>query len=60
MSQMREDYSKGMEIKLQVIKGDTYIKLDDLIKWLKNNQDEADIIETHWLIKTFIILKNSK
>ena len=44
MSQMREDYSKGMEIKLLVIKGDNYIKLDDLIKWLKNNQDEADII----------------
>lgn len=60
MSKMKEDYSTGKEIKLIEHNGAKYVKLDDLIDWLKNNQENAPEIETHWLIKIFIRLKHSK
>lgn len=55
---MTEDYSNGKEIAVLTLKGKQYIKLDDLIGWLKENQSNAEEIETHWLIKTLVKLKN--
>lgn len=58
MSNMTEDYSNGKKITVLTVKGKQYVKLDDLIEWLKENQSDAEEIETHWLIKTFVKLKN--
>lgn len=56
---MAADYDKGQEVKILNHNGLQYIKLDDLIKWLKDNKEESPEIETNWLIKVFVRLKNS-
>lgn len=56
---MVADYDKGHEVKILHHNGFQYVKLDDIIKWLNNNKEEAPEIETDWLIKVFVRLKNS-
>lgn len=53
------DWKKGKQIKLQCIGGENYIKLKDLIAWLRENREDAEQIETDWLIKVFVKLSNS-
>lgn len=55
---MQEDWKNAKDIKVLTWKGRQYIALDDIIGWLKENQEDAPEIETHWLIKVFVRLKN--
>lgn len=57
---MAADYEAGTEIKMLDHNGERYIKISDIIKWLKDNKKEAADIETEWLIKVFVKLKNTK
>lgn len=56
---MEADYDDLMQVKMLLYKKELYIRLDDIIKWLRYNKDSADNIETEWLIKVFVRLKNS-
>lgn len=55
---MASDYDNPKEIKVLMVTGIPYIKVDDLISWLKENVHQAKSIETNWLIKVFVRLKN--
>lgn len=57
---MYSDYENGSKVRL--IRKDCvlYISVDDIITWLKENRPEAELIESDWLIKAFVRLKNSK
>jgi hypothetical protein len=55
---MASDYDKGTTIKIFKHKGLQYVKLDDIIKWLKDNRENSLEIETDWLIKVFVRIKN--
>lgn len=57
---MWSDYETNPKaIKVLITNGIQYIKLEDIISWLKENRPNADTIETDWLIKVFVRLKNS-
>lgn len=55
---MAADYDTGRTVSVVFHKGFQYVKIDDIIKWLKENRDNAEEIDTDWLIKIFIRLKN--
>lgn len=56
---MESDYDKGKEITVYWSGGRPLVNLDDLISWLKENREDAPDIETDWLIKVFVRVKNS-
>lgn len=46
-------------VRMIEIKGERYICMSDLLSWFKS-QVTNKFIETKWLIKVFVKLKNSK
>lgn len=51
----------AIKITTLIFKGKEYIAIDDLVNWLKVNQPRCEEnISVHWLIKTFIRMKNTK
>lgn len=57
---MYSDYDDTTKVNILVHNKFQWVKLDDLIKWLKVNRPNADQIEVDWLIKVLVRLKNTK
>jgi hypothetical protein len=52
---------KVIKVTTLIFRGKEYIAIDNLIEWLKINQHLCnEKISVHWLIKTFVAMKNSK
>ena len=57
----KKEEKDGFAIQTLHFKGHEYIKVDDLIGWLRANQPLCEEkISVHWLIKTFVKMKNTK
>lgn len=51
---------ESFEIGTVTVDGDVYVKLDDLVSWVKDAQNNGlDKDTTHWMLMSLIACKNS-
>lgn len=50
---------ESFEIGTAIVRGDIYVKLDDLVSWVKDSQNNGlDKDTAHWILMSLIACKN--
>lgn len=56
---MAEEKESVMNIKVLEALGEDWIKISDLLAWLRVNQAKDEHVSIHWIIKSIVKMKNS-